>query len=97
MEVSKVVDGLFLMLIFVALELTTPPLDGMILPGVTRDSVIQLARGHASKKQVLKGLPEKFEINERPVTMGEVKTAAENGSLVELFGAGMLPFRKENP
>jgi branched-chain amino acid aminotransferase len=27
------------------LELVTPPLDGTILPGVTRDSILQLARG----------------------------------------------------
>ena len=26
-------------------ELVTPPLDGTILPGVTRDSVLQLCRG----------------------------------------------------
>ncbi|KIJ45492.1 hypothetical protein M422DRAFT_29629 [Sphaerobolus stellatus SS14] len=70
------------------IELTTPPLDGMILPGVTRDSVVTLARGHASKSLPLTGLPEKFEINERAVTMPEVKAAAENGSLVEMFGAG---------
>ncbi|KAF8527858.1 branched-chain amino acid aminotransferase II [Hysterangium stoloniferum] len=69
------------------LELATPPLDGMILPGVTRDSVIALAKGHASKTLVLQGLPE-LEINERPVTMKEVKQAAKNGSLVELFGTG---------
>ncbi|KAF9067997.1 branched-chain amino acid aminotransferase II [Rhodocollybia butyracea] len=31
-----------------AIELVTPPLDGMILPGVTRDSVLALARDHAS-------------------------------------------------
>ena len=27
------------------LELVTPPLDGTILPGVTRDSILQLAKG----------------------------------------------------
>jgi len=70
------------------LELATPPLDGMILPGVTRDSVIALAKGHASKTLILQDLPEQFEINERPVTMKEVKEAVKNGSLVELFGTG---------
>lgn len=60
----------------------------MILPGVTRDSVISLAKGHAAKTLTLKGLPEKFEINERPITMKEVKAASQNGTLVELFGAG---------
>ncbi|KAJ3483408.1 hypothetical protein NLI96_g6331 [Meripilus lineatus] len=71
-------------------ELVCPPLDGLILPGVTRDSVLNLARDHASGKTLLEGLPEsgKFVVNERPVTMGEVKQAAEDGRLVEFFGTG---------
>ncbi|KAH8120250.1 branched-chain amino acid aminotransferase II [Phellopilus nigrolimitatus] len=71
-----------------ALELVTPPLDGMILPGVTRDSVLALARSHVSGKSKLSGLPSDFVVSERPVTMSEVKAASENGTLVELFGAG---------
>lgn len=61
----------------------------MILPGVTRDSVLNLARDHASGKSPLKGMPEgKFVVNERSVTMKEVKAAAEKGQLVEFFGTG---------
>ncbi|KAI0803096.1 branched-chain amino acid aminotransferase II [Irpex lacteus] len=72
-----------------ATELVTPPLDGMILPGVTRDSVLSLARDHASGKSPLAGMPEgEFVVNERPVTMKEVKAAAESGNLVEFFGTG---------
>ncbi|THH08726.1 hypothetical protein EW145_g2514 [Phellinidium pouzarii] len=71
-----------------ALELVTPPLDGMILPGVTRDSVLSLARKHASGKNKLDGLTSDFIVSERPVTMSEVKAAAEANKLVELFGAG---------
>ncbi|KAF8624802.1 hypothetical protein AX15_005691 [Amanita polypyramis BW_CC] len=70
------------------LEIVTPPLDGMILPGVTRDSVLTLARDHASGKTRLSGLPDRITVSERPVGMKEVKEAAKNGSLVELFGAG---------
>ncbi|KAL4068354.1 aminotransferase [Scleroderma yunnanense] len=69
-------------------ELVTPPLDGMILPGVTRDSVLTLARDHASGKKRLAGLPDQLKVTERPITMSEVKGAAESGRLVELFGAG---------
>ncbi|KAF8587355.1 branched-chain amino acid aminotransferase II [Ramaria rubella] len=80
------------------LELATPPLDGMVLPGVTRDSVISLAKGHVSKALRLDGLPEKFVINERSITMKEVENASKTGSLVELFGAGtaaiICPVRK---
>lgn len=71
-----------------AIELVTPPLDGMILPGVTRDSVLALARDHASGVKRLANLPDKLIVSERPVTMKEVKEASQSGSLVELFGAG---------
>lgn len=70
------------------MELVTPPLDGMILPGVTRDSVLALARSHASKSANIPNLPANLTISERPVTMAEVKSAAIEGRLIELFGAG---------
>jgi len=69
-------------------ELVTPPLDGMILPGVTRDSVLALARSHTSGTQSIPDLPTKLAVSERPVTMAEVKTASAEGRLIELFGAG---------
>jgi len=69
-------------------ELVTPPLDGMILPGVTRDSVLALARSHISKAITIPDLPSNLTVSERPVTMAEVKAAAAEGRLVELFGAG---------
>jgi branched-chain amino acid aminotransferase len=71
-----------------ATELVTPPLDGMILPGVTRDSVLTLAREHVSGTKRLPNLPEKLIVSERGVTMKEVKEAAAAGRLVEMFGAG---------
>ncbi|KAF8922338.1 branched-chain amino acid aminotransferase II [Mucidula mucida] len=69
-------------------ELVTPPLDGMILPGITRDSVLSLAREHVSGQKKLAELSDKLIVSERRVTMGEVKAASENGTLAELFGAG---------
>lgn len=75
----------------IATELVTPPLDGMILPGVTRDSVLCLARDHISGKNRLPNLPQNLIVNERPVTMKEVKEASQSGRLVELFGAGISP------
>jgi len=71
-----------------SLELVTPPLDGMILPGVTRDSVLALARSHASYTTSIPNLPSNLTVSERPVTMAEVKAASAEGRLVELFGAG---------
>ncbi|KZT06788.1 branched-chain amino acid aminotransferase II [Laetiporus sulphureus 93-53] len=69
-------------------ELATPPLDGMILPGVTRDSVLNLALDHISGKAKIPGLPHKLSVSERPITMEEVKEAAQKGHLVEFFGTG---------
>ena len=57
-------------------ELVTPPLGGSILPGITRDSVIQLARKWGMK------------VVERPVTIDEVIEASIDGSLTEAFGTG---------
>jgi len=70
------------------MELVTPPLDGMILPGVTRDSVLALAREHITGKKPLAHLPDNLIVSERLVTMEEVVEASKSGRLVELFGAG---------
>lgn len=60
----------------IADELITPPLAGTILPGVTRDSVLFLAREW--------GIP----VNERLITIDEVLQAAETGRLQEMFATG---------
>lgn len=50
------------------IEMVTPPLGDMILPGVTRDSVLTLAKDHASGANKLKGMPAKFKVSERNLT-----------------------------
>lgn len=57
-------------------ELVTPPLSGSILPGVTRDTVLTLAREW------------KIPVAERPVGIDEVLKGAEDGTLSEAFGSG---------
>jgi len=57
-------------------ELITPPLGGTILAGITRDSVLQLARDWG------------IAVDERRITIDEVIAAAEDGTLTEAFGAG---------
>ncbi|MFP7754349.1 branched-chain amino acid aminotransferase [Thermodesulfobacteriota bacterium B35] len=57
-------------------ELITPPLGGTILPGITRDSVLQLGRDWGLK------------VSERPITIDEVVAASEDGTLQEVFGSG---------
>jgi branched-chain amino acid aminotransferase len=56
--------------------LVTPALEGSILPGVTRDSVIQLARSW--------GIP----VEERRLPLEELAAAHRAGKLEELFGTG---------
>ena len=70
------------------LELVTPPLDGMILPGVTRDSVLSLARSHAAGTLRIPNLTSKLVVSERGVTMKEICDAVQSGRLVEMFGSG---------
>ncbi|XP_035315869.1 branched-chain-amino-acid aminotransferase, mitochondrial isoform X1 [Cricetulus griseus] len=59
------------------LELATPPLDGIILPGVVRQSLLDLARTWGE-----------FRVVERKVTMRELKRALEERRVREVFGSG---------
>lgn len=71
-------------------ELLTAPLDGTILEGVTRDSVLALARERLA--------PKGWNVMERYTRMAEIADAAREGRLVEVFGAGtaavVSPVRK---
>lgn len=61
-------------------ELLTAPLDGTILEGVTRDSILALARERL--------VPEGWKVSERRLTMRELAEAADQGRMLEVFGAG---------
>jgi branched-chain amino acid aminotransferase len=71
-------------------ELITAPLDGTILEGVTRDSVLELAREKLE--------PEGWKISERFLRMPDLAKAADEGRLIEIFGSGtaavVSPVRK---
>ncbi|KAJ9116908.1 hypothetical protein QFC22_004565 [Naganishia vaughanmartiniae] len=70
-------------------ELLTPPLEDLILPGVTRDSVLSIARDHVSGKTQVPGLPEShFVVSERKMTMPQLAQLAKEGKVKEVFGAG---------
>lgn len=60
-------------------ELVTAPIDGMILDGVTRDSILQLCRERLSSE---------WTVSERQFTIHEVEEKAAKGELIEAFGAG---------
>ncbi len=74
----RYVEEVGTMNIFFRIEdtLVTPPLSGSILPGVTRDSVIQMAKYWG------------IGVQERPITIDEVTSAAQSGALRECFGTG---------
>lgn len=57
-------------------KVLTPQLNGSILPGVTRDSVLCLCREW--------GLP----TEERRISIDEIYKAAQNGTLEEVWGTG---------
>lgn len=56
--------------------LVTPPLSDSILDGVTRDSLLMLARELGYKTE------------ERPISVTELEQAFKSGSITEAFGAG---------
>ncbi|XP_059970084.1 branched-chain-amino-acid aminotransferase, cytosolic isoform X1 [Mesoplodon densirostris] len=58
-------------------ELATPPLDGIILPGVTRQSILDLAHEWGE-----------FKVSERYLTMDDLNTAVEENRVREMFGSG---------
>ncbi|PVV03639.1 hypothetical protein BB560_001868 [Smittium megazygosporum] len=59
------------------LELITPELDGTILPGITRDSIITIAKGWGE-----------FKVTEGRITMDQILKAEKENRLREVFGAG---------
>ena len=77
-EHKKYVNEVGTMNIFFAIDgkLITPETDGTILEGITRDSVITIARDMG------------YTVEERPISIDEVVAAHEAGKLTEMFGTG---------
>ncbi len=57
-------------------ELITPPLSGSILPGITRNSVMEMARSWG------------VNVQERSLSMDDILQANSNGTLKEVFASG---------
>lgn len=57
-------------------EIVTPVLEGTVLPGVTRDSVIRLATDLG------------YKVTERVISMEEIVKSVHDGTLQEMFGSG---------
>lgn len=58
-------------------ELITPPLNGLILPGITRKSLLELAKSWGE-----------FKVTEKEFTMDDVIQASQENRVKEIFGAG---------
>ena len=58
-------------------ELITCPLDGTILPGVTRSSILELSKTWGD-----------FKVTERKFTIHELVKAAKENRIIEAFGSG---------
>ncbi len=57
-------------------EIVTPELNGSILPGITRDSVLQVLKAYG------------YKAGERRISIDEIVDAYKNGKLEEVFGTG---------
>ncbi|PPJ58187.1 hypothetical protein CBER1_02557 [Cercospora berteroae] len=71
-------------------QLVTAPMeDGLILPGITRASILQLAR---ERLQPAVGDAIQIDVVERQLTMGEILTAHAQGNVIEAFVSGTALF-----
>jgi len=77
-EHHKYIDEVGTMNIFFVIddEVITPPLEGSILPGVTRDTALYLTKSWGMK------------VNERRISIDELIRSSKEGRLQEVFGTG---------
>lgn len=57
----KIINEIMTVYLFVERELITPPLNGLILPGITRHSIIQMTESW-----------NEFKVSERVINMNEI-------------------------
>lgn len=68
--------GMNLFFLFEDGSVVTPPLGGTILPGITRDSILQLLRADG------------VSVEERPYSINDWRADAQSGKLREVFACG---------
>jgi len=68
--------GMNIFFVFADGSLVTPPLTGTILPGITRDSILTLARA------------EGLTVREEPYAIEDWRADADSGKLIESFACG---------
>jgi branched-chain amino acid aminotransferase len=71
------------------LDVITPPLDGTILPGLTRASCLELVGAHPTRTTLPGLAPEqRLHVAERRMTMADLVTWGASGTLREIFCVG---------
>jgi branched-chain amino acid aminotransferase len=68
--------GMNIFFVFADGSMTTPPLGGTILPGITRDSILALARDQGAV------------VREEPYSLDQWRADAQSGALRETFACG---------
>ncbi|WVQ72173.1 hypothetical protein IAR50_001718 [Cryptococcus sp. DSM 104548] len=69
---------------------TTPLSSGIVLPGITRSSLIELLTDHSTGKADFpaEGVPKNIRIVERDISMAEIVDGLKDGSVKGMFGCG---------
>ncbi|TFK60341.1 branched-chain amino acid aminotransferase II [Pluteus cervinus] len=72
------------------IDIITPPLDGTILPGITRSSCISLLQSHSTDELTLSHIPSshRIHVHERILTMPEIAKWYSQGRVLEAFTVG---------
>lgn len=68
--------GTMNIMFYIGDEIVTAPIEGSVLPGVTRDSMLTLLRDWG------------YKVSERELSIDELMEAGHNGTLKEVFGTG---------
>lgn len=56
--------------------------NGIVLPGITRESLIELLETHAAgTSSLLEGLPRKIRVVQRDISMPEIVSSIADGTL----------------
>lgn len=68
--------GTMNIMFYISDEIITAPIDGSVLPGVTRDSMLRLLKDWG------------YKVSERELSIDDLMEAGHNGTLKEVFGTG---------
>lgn len=78
-------------------ELITPPLNGLIVPGIIRQTILEMTRHWVSFKALVIfnlscffKLQNEFDVTERSMSIHEIRTLRRQGRLLEIFSSSTM-------